>query len=165
MAYCGIRNYVNDPKPWGSGNCSNDNDCNGIAGACNVKNVTGNCICPVGFGNPDCSYVRYDVRLPGGLNIGLSWIAAGAGDYIIGKLGIALAEMFLVIIGWLFLLLGRQMMINQRMHRIDAPHSTIAYIIGTLCFSTGVLMSVINGALILNCQVTDGSGYAMYNGG
>lgn len=74
-ADCSVANFAKDPTPWGGANCTNDKDCGGGtvlgAGVCDFTGGAGNCVCPKGRAMPNCSYVRGNKDLPGGLNIGL----------------------------------------------------------------------------------------------
>lgn len=178
LSICLIALAFADPQPTGGAACTRNSDCGGANGGyCepnanyvppeltrSVEQVTsGTCVCNKERGNPDCSYERHSRSLTGGLQFLCFVGVAGVGDLILGRNlfgGLQMAFLFSVY------LLGIAACLSCCVGSIKQKlglglFGTLTCLLGTLSF-IGWLWSIIDGALILQGQVTDANGYATF---
>jgi len=161
---CSIRNFYKDPTPWGTGNCTTDNNCNYPNGQC--TNFT--CVCGNKYGKPDCSYVRKISQLAGGLNIGLPFAGiGGVGNLYIQRMPQGIAQIVLMLIGAFFICIGGCIGCCAAASDSTACQITSSIVLGVmavLLLLAGLgafIWSIIDGANMLSCGLRDGLGYAL----
>ena len=153
-----------DPTPTGGANCTDDSDCNGSnGGECSGNNT---CICPNTLADVDCSYQRYSADLAGGLNIGLPFIGiCGIGNFVIKNNGHAIGQLILGLSNWMILLpmccgaiaLGLSGKSKEFIF-VGGPLACVAFLGGL----AGFIWSIVEGALMIQGDITDGNGYSLY---
>lgn len=189
---CSSGNYKSDPEPWGGASCTLNTDCGGVGvGVC--VNATGSglvCVCPDSRGRPDCSYKRYEAALVGGLNIGLPFIdVAGVGNIIMENDGPGIAQLLMMILPVFsccfvacFGLCAEACALGATRGRdynsvvqgggSDNTEGRLMASGGFMCLIyvalaatviAGFVWSIVDGVDMLNCDIDDGNGYALYN--
>jgi len=164
-ADCSVANFAKDPTPWGGANCTNDKDCGGGTvlggGVCDFTGGAGNCICPKGRGKPDCSYVRGNKDLPGGLNIGLCWIGiGGVGNIIGGRIPSGAGQLVLTLS--IYLLCFAACFAYCCCGEASGSFIVVVYIVLLCAYLAGIGWSIADGAYFIQCVYPDALGYA-YN--
>lgn len=170
LGECSIKNFEQDPLPWGTRNCTTNDNCNYPNGQC--TNLT--CVCENKFGKPDCSYARKQSQVAGGLNIGLPFAGvAGVGNLYIRRMPQGIAQIVLSIIGIIFLcggccvggciLCGGSCKMScDGCIPVTIGILFILLITGLILAGLGVFIwSIIDGANMLSCTLRDGFGYAL----
>lgn len=166
IAECTDNNFANDPTPWGGANCTRDLDCGGPqAGICDFTKNAGTCVCPKNRAMPNCSYVRMNPGLAGGLNIGLPFAGLGG----IGNIAVIGGSRIPYGAGQLVLTLAIYSICFIACIAIcccgeaGTVVTYVIYLILLAAFVCGWAWSIADGAYILQCQYTDANGYWMYN--
>lgn len=156
-----------DPQPIGGKSCTVDTDCGGVnAGICifnQTQNQTGSCMCPQNLGNPDCSYIRINRYVAGGLEFLCFVGIGGVGEFILGRYGYAVGQLIL-----LFAYLGSvvalcivlcSMLCGRKASIVGGIFSYIIVIM-TICFTfAGWIWCIVDAIYILDGSVIDGNGY------
>lgn len=156
-------NTANDPQPSGGALCTVDLDCNSInrGGVCNRANANGTCVCTISWGNPDCSYQRLSKDLVGGLQLGLLYVwVAGVGNFMIGRIGPAVAQLLLWFLPWLLLCIACCVFICAEL--AGGVAMVVAVVIIVACILASFIWSIVDGAFMLQCVYPDANGYALF---
>lgn len=151
-----------DLVPIGGANCTDDIECGGInAGRCNKNNT---CECPDNLADVDCSYVRHNAYLAGGLNIGLPFVGIGGiGNFIIGRTGHAVGQLILLLSFW-FLMIPFCIMgcVFRDLKKFVAIIGGVFFCTAWLAATAGFIWSITEGALMIEGNIVDGNGFDLY---
>ena len=155
---------TNDPKPCGGAPCTKDIDCNSVnqGGVCNFNstNIEGNvgsCLCANGWGNPACTYRRTSKDLVGGLQIGLVFCGVGGvGNFILGRVGAGVGQLLLML-GYYLCCISVCLMVCELM----VPGIVLVILAGC-AYLSGFIWAIVDGANMLQCNIPDAAGYALY---
>lgn len=171
-----------DPLPTGGADCSQESDCNGpLGGECVITTTTlsnnetqtgghqttGHCVCSDEYADPDCSYERKDKDLAGGLEFLCFIGVGGVGNFYLGRIGEGIGQFFLclpILIVWCMFLCCICSIIcggNCNVNCEGVP-AIVFVIIMILIMLSGLIWSIVDGAMILQGKVNDGDGYALY---
>jgi len=168
--------YANDPNPTGGAPCNKDSDCSGIyAGYCqdyNTINDThsgyiGYCVCFEDRADPDCSYKRYEKDIAGGLQFICFAGVGGVGNFYIGRTGPAVGQLLLLLSCILLCIFGCValccMCCDSSIGDIcGATLMGVGGCIVTCLTLAGLIWCIVDGVQMLNGNIVDGNGYAMY---
>ena len=159
---CTSDNFVNDPTPWGGANCSRSTECGGIdGGTCDINTgaLYGVCVCRNSRGGPNCIYVRHGNNPAGGLNVGLPFVGVGGvGNFILGHNGRGAGQLILMISAIIVTFAACCLMCCE----CGVVTIYILYILSGICILAGFIWSIVDGAAMLECRMTDALGYALY---
>jgi len=154
-----------DPQPIGGMNCTRDEQCDSITGG---GNCTDNqCICSYQRGNPDCSYIRKDRILAGGLQF-LCFIGIGGiGNFILERAGYAIGQLILMI-AYVFMIALLYCsccgLYRGTVGKIFGMAGGITCGVILICaVMAGLIWSIIDAAMILGGNIVDGNGYTTYD--
>lgn len=153
-----------DPVPTGGANCTTDFECGGSnAGSC----ANGTCVCPKNLANVSCTYKRHDSVLAGALNIALPFVGIGGiGNFIIGNIGRGVGQIILMCGIYIILIpavilacIGSAFSTLKYPTYVVVAMVVIAAVLGGFA---GFIWSIIDGANMLEGNLNDGNGFALY---
>jgi hypothetical protein len=153
-----------DPVPTGGANCTTNFECGGSnAGSC----VNGTCLCPKNLANVSCTYKRHDSVVAGALNIALPFVGVGGiGNFIIGNVGRGVGQIILMF-GIYIILIPAAVIAGcgSAFSTLKYPAYgvvTLVIIAAVLGGFAGFIWSIIDGANMLESNLNDGNGFALY---
>lgn len=152
--------------PVGGANCTQNTDCGGANGG---KCINNTCNCPPQLANVSCSYKRYNANLPGALNIALCFIGVGGvGNFIIGNTGRAVAQLILMLTVYIILIpigfmwCGFACCFGGKLATLGGTLTGIIVFLAILAGLGGFIWSIIDGANMLEGNLNDGNGFALF---
>lgn len=155
-----------EPIPNGGGNCTESIDCSITNGICDIpaNSTIGQCVCFPQYTDTNCSYVRKDKALAGGLNIGLPFIGiCGIGQLILGNKSEGLAQLLMGIACMFACIAACIIACICSLNKDGAGilGACLACIVSCL-FLAAFIWSIVDGAFILQGKIADSNGVYPY---
>ena len=158
-----------DPQPCGGAVCQTDHDCGGInAGECQKRGNMSFCECLKERGNPDCSYHKVSKNLAGGLQL-LSFVGIGGlGHFLLGNMGLAIAQLIILVIPYIVVCLGfcgffcSLFFDNGNYITVSSGIAGVIACLSIWVVVAGLIWNIVDAVRILQGHVTDQNGYYPY---